>query len=221
MRGPKGEFYPAVDFVRDPAGLWLEAVTGRSADGVPEDSHPDPGNPDRRVLIKEVDGSDDTVVAEYRRAPCSSAQEIPARGAATAAGDEAVRLDDEVLAEINAARTNPVGYAARLKGSSSTEVREAVEFLRRQSPLSPLKLQEALLASASRHAADQGRSGSASHLGTDGSTPRERVLAAGARPSLVGEAIAFDADTAMGVARQLIVDHGVRDRSHRVALFNA
>ena len=94
-------------------------------------------------------------------------------------------------------------------------------FLKRQSPLSPLKSQVALLTSAARHAADQGSTGSRSHIGSDGSTPYDRVVAAGAKPAEVGEEIAFDADTGMGVARQLIVDYGVPDRGHRVGLFSA
>ena len=98
---------------------------------------------------------------------------------------------------------------------------EAIDFLKRQSPLSPLTVQVALLTAASRHAADQGRAGTRGHVGADGSSVRDRVVAAGAKPTEVGEEIAFDADSGMGVARQLIVDDGVPDRRHRAGLFKA
>ena len=220
LRYDDGDIYPGADFVRGPGGVWFDAVTGRTADSFPENSSPDERNPDRRLDYVEAADGHDVAVAEYRRAPCPTAR-VRAASDANASSDEVKRLADDVLSEINAARTDPIGYAAKLKGSSDPDVREAVEFLRRQSPLSPLALQVALLASASRHAVDQGRSGSASHRGTDGSTVRDRVNAAGGRASLVGEEIAFDADTGMGVARQLIVDHGVPDRGHRAVMFNA
>jgi uncharacterized protein YkwD len=130
-------------------------------------------------------------------------------------------LNLEILAEINAARTDPAAYAARLKGSNDPEVLEAIDFLKRQRPLPPLEPHVALLTAAARHAADQGRAGTRSHVGTDGSTVRDRVVAAGVKPVEVGEEIAFDADTGMGVARQLIVDAGVPDRAHRTSLFDA
>jgi uncharacterized protein YkwD len=84
----------------------------------------------------------------------------------------------------------------------------------------PLRVDPALQRSATRHAVDQGRTGSHSHVGTDGSTVRQRVAAAGLRPALVGEEIAFDADTAVGVVRQLVIDEGVPDRGHRAVLFH-
>jgi uncharacterized protein YkwD len=216
MRGDDGAVYPAADFVRAPSGLWFDAVTGRSAEGVPEGSSFDPMNPDRRVVYGSAEGEEDVIKAEYRRAPCAEAV-AKAADATAAAAD----LDLEILAEINAARTDPAGYAARLKGSNTPEVQEAIDFLKRQRPLPPLKPHVALLTAASRHAADQGRAGTRSHVGTDGSSVRDRVVAAGARPTEVGEEIAFDADSGMGVARQLIVDFGVPDRAHRTSLFNA
>ena len=216
MRGDDGTIYPAADFVRAPSGLWFDAVTGRSAESVPEGSSPDPADPDHRLRFSSAEGDDDVVAAEYRRTPCT---EAAAKAAETTPAPAA--LDLEVLGEINAARTDPAAYAARLKGSSDPEVLEAIAFLKRQSPLLPLKLQVALLTAASRHAADQGRAGTRSHVGTDGSSVRDRVVAAGARPTEVGEEIAFDADSGMGVARQLIVDSGVPDRGHRAGLFNA
>ena len=220
MRGDDGTVYPAADFVRAPDGLWFDAVTGQTAAIFPEGSSPDPADPGHRVTYKEAANGEDIVVADYRRAPCTTEQ---AKAAAVRADapSAARSLDEAVLTEINAARTDPAGYAARFSGSNDPEVLEAVAFLKRQSPLAPLKPQVALLASASRHAVDQGRAGARSHIGTDGSSVRERVVAAGLEPSVVGEEIAFDADSGMGVARQLIVDHGVPDRGHRASLFNA
>jgi len=217
MHGDDGTVFPSADFVRAPDGLWFDAVTGRSADSFPEGSSPDPANADHRVLYKEIKNADDQVVADYKRQSCSDDQSK----SADLAADNARRLGEEVLAEINAARTDPAGYAAKLGGSNSPDIQEAVAFLKRQSPLSPLKLQVALLTSAARHAADQGSTGSRSHVGSDGSTVWDRVVDAGLKPEEVGEEIAFDADTGMGVARQLIVDYGVPDRGHRASLFNA
>ena len=217
MRGEDGTVYPGADFIQAPDGWWIDAVTGRSADGFPENSSPDPANPERRVLYKE-DSADDVIVADFKRVSCADSK---ASQAMASPAVDIGRLTEEVLAEINAARTNPAAYAERFRSSNNPAVLEAVDFLKRQKPLPPLKAQVALATSASRHAVDQGSAGLRSHVGTDGSSIRDRVAATGFAPSEVGEEIAFDADTGMGVARQLIVDDGVADRGHRVSLFDA
>jgi uncharacterized protein YkwD len=125
------------------------------------------------------------------------------------------------MTEINRVRAHPAVYAAELlKGSNTPAVLEAAAFLERQPPMPPLDADPALQRSATRHVVDQGRAGSRSHVGTDGSTVRQRVAAAGLRAALVGEEIAFDADTAVGVVRQLVIDDGVPDRAHRAVLFH-
>ena len=220
MRGEDGTVYPAADFVLTRRGTWIDAVTGISAEVFPEASNSDPENPDHRFLYKDSKMGHDVVAAEYSRVDCTPGK-VTATSETAMAPEDAQRLSEEILAEINAARTDPVGYAARLKNSADPEIKETVEFLQRQSPLAPLKLQVALLTSAARHATDQGRAGARGHVGTDGSSIRERIEAAAGEVGQVGEDIAFDADTGVGVARQLIVDHGVPDRGHRISLFNA
>ncbi len=210
MRTPRGEIVPAADFVLSPDGWWIDAVTGRTAVSVPSGSWPSPHDASRRVLTAETGGRD-TVIGAAERVACQP------RNAATAPDVESA----QVMTEINRVRAHPAAYAAELlKGSSAPAVLEAAAFLERQPPMPPLDIDPALRQSATRHVVDQGRTGSRSHLGTDGSTVRQRVAAAGLRASLVGEEIAFDADTAAGVVRQLVIDEGVPDRDHRAVLFH-
>ena len=121
-----------------------------------------------------------------------------------------------VVDEINQARTAPAQYAAKLAGQA-----EAVAFLQSQAPLSPLAEDDRLAAAASRHAADQGQAGLTSHVGTDGSSVRDRIQATGVFSMIVSEEISIGQRSAAGVVRQLIVDAGYPNHPHRADLFSA
>ena len=126
-----------------------------------------------------------------------------------------------VLAEINAARTDPASYARSWPmGGRVGDVSEALAFLNRQAPLPPLTASPQLDGAAARHAADQGPSDRPGHTGTDGSGPRDRIQAAGVFSMIVTEEISVDQDAAAGVVRQLIVDAGNPSHMHRADLFS-
>jgi|GEM_PF-489380 len=214
MTARDGQIIQAADFVEAPDGWWIDALTGRTAISVPEASWP-LKDPSRRLLVKGVAGGREAVVGLAERVQCAT------YAGASLAGASLERESAEVLAEINRVRADPAAYAEELSiGSSAPVVREAVDFLRHQAPMPPLDVNSNLQQSAIRHVIDQGRTGSRSHLGTDGSTVRQRVYAAGLRASLIGEEIAFDADTAAGVVRQLVIDEGIPDRGHRAVMFH-
>jgi uncharacterized protein YkwD len=127
----------------------------------------------------------------------------------------------EVLAQINAARTDPADYAKTFRGSSrSPSGAEAVAFLERQTPVAPLAPSDMLASAAARHVADQGPGGLTGHTGTDGSSARDRIQGAGVYSSIIGEDISLGQETAAAVVRQLIIDEGVPSRAHRSDIFS-
>src|SRR5690606_14830318 len=146
----------------------------------------------------------------------------------------------DIVAELNAARTDPAGYARKaralrglLRGDrierpgeiavvtheGAAAIDEAIAFLERQPPLTAVADSRPLTGGAAGHAADQAATGAAGHASADGSSPADRRRRQG-RWSASGEAIAYGPDRAADVVLQLIVDDGVPDRGHRRILFN-
>lgn len=146
----------------------------------------------------------------------------------------------DIVAELNAARTDPAAYARKaraLRGlfngdrierpgeialvtqEGPAAVDEAIAFLEAQAPLPALRDNPGLARAAADHAREQGQTGEVAHVGADGSSPSDRMRRYG-RWSATGEAIAYGPDRAEDVILQLIVDDGVPDRGHRRILFN-
>ncbi len=121
-----------------------------------------------------------------------------------------------VLAEINAARTNPAAYAAAWRGVD----RVSRDFLEHQPKLAALAASPELTRAAARHAADQGPGGLTGHTGTDGSRPMQRIHEAGLFSTITAEVISVSEASAAGVVHQLIVDAGDPNHPHRADLFN-
>jgi uncharacterized protein YkwD len=145
-----------------------------------------------------------------------------------------------MVEEINLARTNPAAYAAFLEEHKRNfqgplrvwangrryrlieglpAVDEAIGFLKKTPPVPALAGSRALSLAARDHATDLGTRGKDGHVGSDGSTYLVRVQRYG-QPSSVGEAISFGHNTPRGAIIQLIVDDGIRDRAHRLTLFD-
>ncbi|WP_294392028.1 CAP domain-containing protein [uncultured Sphingomonas sp.] len=163
-----------------------------------------------------------------------------AAGAAAPAAAE-TPYEQAVLAELNAARSNPAAYLERLRGyraffhdkliympglkaAIQTEegvgvVNETIAFLDRQRPLDPVRTAGLLRTAAADHVAEQAESGSTGHGGEDGSSPGDRVERRGGG-AYVAEVIAYGSIDPADVVRQLIVDDGVPDRGHRSVLFS-
>jgi uncharacterized protein YkwD len=143
-------------------------------------------------------------------------------------------LDGGVLRELNFARTRPADYArvlleeARSPRSAASSfayedrgaLSEALDFLRRQPPLPPLREESGLEAAALDHAEAQGREGGFGHTGPDGSLG-ERLRRHGVWAGMAAEDISYGYQTPQDVVRQLIVDSGVPSRGHRNNIFGS
>ncbi|WP_426167234.1 CAP domain-containing protein [Sandarakinorhabdus sp. DWP1-3-1] len=150
-------------------------------------------------------------------------------------------LDAAVLDEINYARTQPQAYAQVLRdyrrsfrglvvddpadpGYRTTvegvrAVDEAIRFVERQPPLSPLAEAEVLTLAAVDHVAAQSRRGEVGHISADGGSPSDRVARRGGGV-YVAETIAYGSNNPIAVVRQLIIDDGVANRGHRAVIFD-
>ena len=152
------------------------------------------------------------------------------------------RLELDVLAELNRARTDPAGYARHLEamlgwfqgrnlrppGSNvfietregPGAVREGIRALRSMRPVPAVTVSRGMSAGARDHARDQGRSGATGHAGSDGSRAAARVNRYGTWKLALSENIAYGPPTAREVVVGLIVDDGVPDRGHRTNMFD-
>ncbi|GAA0870811.1 CAP domain-containing protein [Brevundimonas basaltis] len=164
----------------------------------------------------------------------------PVRPPAAAQGPTRAVARADIVAELNAARTDPAAYARKARAlralfngdrierpgeialvtrEGPEAVDEAIAFLETQTPRPALRGSPGLDRAAAEHADEQSRTGQVAHAGADGSSPSDRMRRQG-RWSATGEAIAYGSDRAEDVILQLIVDDGVPDRGHRTILFN-
>ena len=147
---------------------------------------------------------------------------------AAALTSRADSLPSQVLAEMNLARTAPREYAAfvaaRASGGSSrsraADVRDAVRFLERATPLPPLVMSSGLSQAALQHVADQGRRGGIGHTGTDGSHSWNRMGRFGKWVGSAGENIHYGSSDARSIVISLIIDSGVPGKKHRKNIFS-
>ncbi len=162
---------------------------------------------------------------------------------AQAASTDWAKVEQALIVEHNLVRQNPQRYISILKarldsmddegnipdgcGRNCTliteegkpAVEEAIRFLSGQTAVGPLVLSEGLAEAAKSHAKDQ-QSGSLGHTGSDGSSPIERTTRLGVEASSIGENITYGPAIAQEIMVNLIVDDGVADRGHRIALFD-
>lgn len=149
--------------------------------------------------------------------------------------------EKDVIRELNLARTDPKGYARLVNefkrfyidGAISIDNRvpvetfegieavdEAVGFLNRVSPVSPLKVSRGLSHAARDHVKDQGNTGATGHSGSDDSTPRERMNRYGSIRIKSGENISYGFFEARHIVIMFIIDDGVKSRSHRKNVYD-
>jgi hypothetical protein len=150
-------------------------------------------------------------------------------------------LEQEILQEINLARTSPARYAEYLEQTrthfvgkelrrpgkpslltleGAPALEEAVRFLRAAKPLPPLELSEGMCAGARELVTDQGATGATGHRGADGSFCETRVERFGAWADPIGENLSYGTQTARERIITLIVDDGVANRGHRQRIFD-
>ena len=162
--------------------------------------------------------------------------------AAADAKTSASKCAEDVLKEINLARTAPKAYAEHLKpmlpkfegnlfktgtkinlmtNEGPAAVKEAIEFLEKATPLPALTaVSPGMNLAAYDHAADLGKSGITGHTGSDGSSPFDRMNRHGKWLGAAAENIAFGDGTPRDRIIQLIIDDGVASRGHRKNIFN-
>lgn len=154
------------------------------------------------------------------------------------------RIEQEVLAALNEARTDPRGSAAwldelagyftgtRLKRpwwpfalqtrEGVDAVREAAAAMRAQAPVTALSMSAALVRAARDHVNDQGRTGAMGHTGTDGSTTMTRVNRYATWRVSIAENIDYQPMVrGRDVIESLLVDDGVSDRGHRRNIYQS
>jgi uncharacterized protein YkwD len=143
--------------------------------------------------------------------------------------------------EINLLRTQPATYADIVEAAMASmdaqgvfvrggysirtaegraAVDEALAVLRRQRSLKPLDLNICLSQAAQLHAQHLGRTGEVGHVGAGGSTPGQRVARAFGRQLSCGETVSAGPGTARDHVIALLIDDGVSDRGHRLALLD-
>jgi hypothetical protein len=159
------------------------------------------------------------------------------------AAEAADSFAQQVLAETNLARTQPQQYAENLKklrrmyeGKAYMEpatgaivltnegvpaVDEAIAFLRKQKPLSPLTWSKGLAEAADDLVSDQGKSGQTGHDGRSSGGMQQRIEKHGTWSRRIGENIAYGPSTAKMMVMELIIDDGVSDRGHRKNIFSS
>ncbi len=146
-------------------------------------------------------------------------------------------FEQQVLTELNKVRANPSQYAEKylepmltafegkilhLPGSVPLQTKEGkkalIECIRemKRTPALPLLTPSEGLSKAARILVrEQAKNGRVGHMGSDGSTPQGRIEQAGQWKGKIAENIAYGDQSPFRVVTSLLIDDGVRDRSHR------
>jgi uncharacterized protein YkwD len=167
----------------------------------------------------------------------SSARQLTStKGAAAAA------LEQEVLKEINLARTRPAEYAAYLEQlrpyfngkeyrrpgmpglltqEGTQALDEAISFLRAARPAPALSSSQGMCSGARELVKDQAGTDTTGHRGADGSFCEQRTQRFGTWKEPIGENLSYGNDTARERVLTLLIDDGVSNRGHRNRLLDA
>lgn len=165
-----------------------------------------------------------------------------ARQLSSTKGAAAAALEQEVLKEINLARTRPAEYAAYLeqlrpyfKGKEyrrpgmpglltqegTQALDEAISFLRAARPAPALSMSQGMRSGAFELVKDQTGTDATGHKGTDGSFCEQRAQRFGTWKEPIGENLSYGNDTARERVLTLLIDDGIANRGHRKRLLDA
>jgi uncharacterized protein YkwD len=170
----------------------------------------------------------------------SRAQKL-ASAAASAKSGSFDSLEQDVIREINLARTHPADYASYLEqmrqyfagkelrrpgrpalvtqeGAAALE--DAIKFLRAVKPAAPLGASTGMCLGARELVRDQGATGATGHKGADGSFCEQRTQRFGSWAGDIGEDLDYSNDTARDRVLMLLIDDGVANRGHRLRLLS-
>ena len=150
------------------------------------------------------------------------------------------KLEQEVVAELNLARTQPKTYAKFLAeyakhyngmdvsfpdevitttNEGVSAVNEAIHFLNIQKPLPILSIDKGLCLSAKDMARMQGVTTQIGHVGTDGSSPTARFVRQGDWDGYCIENIDYGNNNARRIIMSMIVNDGIKARTFRKSIF--
>jgi uncharacterized protein YkwD len=150
-------------------------------------------------------------------------------------------FENEMLIEINRARTNPAEYALYLEDvkkyydnklpkimledekkadSPMSAYYAAIAFLKTAKPLPALTPSQGLSSAARDHLRDQMQAEHIGHIGSDGSNASERMERYGAWEVGIGEDIVYGSPTAQRLAMQLVIDLEAPGHTYRRNIFN-
>lgn len=179
--------------------------------------------------------------------PPAAARAEPARPLAARGGavctqrGEITPFAQQLLDELNLLRTQPARYAEFVEAKFSllnaqglyvhggvqrrlTEGRavvdETLRLLRAASPLPPLRMASCLSRAAEDHRADRGPKGLLGHIGSDGSTPWQRVQRYAAPVLQCGDYLSYTYEAPRDIVMQYLVDDGVPTRGHRTGILD-
>jgi len=145
-------------------------------------------------------------------------------------------LEQEMVAEINLARTRPSEYAAFLEGlrprfsgkeyrqpgkpallteEGTAPLEEAIKVLRAARPIAPLTMAKGMCSGARALVTEQSASGAMGHKGADGSYCEQRSERFGAWKAPIGENLSYSDDSARERVLTMLIDDGVANRGHR------
>src|SRR5688572_25063860 len=171
----------------------------------------------------------------------AAALQTPAQKLLTGNNPSFTALEQEMLQEINQARTSPARYAeyleqtralyagkefrragkpALLTQEGALALEEAVRFLRAAKPLPPLELSKGMCSGAKELVTDQSATGATGHRGADGSFCETRVERFGVWADPIGENLSYGTETARERIIMLIIDDGFANRGHRQRIFD-
>ena len=149
-------------------------------------------------------------------------------------------LEQEVVSELNLARTQPKVYAKFLAeyakhydgydvrftdevtlttNEGIAAVNEAIRFLNNQKPLKKLTLDKGLCLSAKDMATMQGATSQIGHVGPDGSSPTTRLVRQGDWDGLCIENIDYGNNNARRIVISMIINDGIKTRAFRKSIF--
>jgi uncharacterized protein YkwD len=165
-----------------------------------------------------------------------------ARQVSSTKGVAAAALEQEVLREINLARTRPAEYAAYLEQlrpyfngkeyrrpgmpvlltqEGAQALDEAISVLHAARPAPALSLSQGMCSGARELVREQAGTDSTGHRGADGSLCEQRAQRFGKWQEPIGENLSYGSDTARERVLTLLIDDGFANRGHRKRLLDA
>lgn len=151
-------------------------------------------------------------------------------------------LEQDLLAEINLARTRPSEYAAYLEAlrpmfagkeyrrpgrpgllteEGAAALEDAIRFMRAARPVAPLTSAGGMCSGARELVKEQGASGETGHKSADGSFCEQRTGRYGSWKEPIGENLSYGPDAARERVLTLLIDDGFASRGHRLRIMNA